>query len=158
VLLAPCLAVALNAGYVVSQFKSVDPIPYITGSISRDDYIGRYIPEYPALRFINNKLGDGAKILFIFTGKRGYYCDKNYLIDNSMGILKGCISRAERPEDISAGLRKQGITHMLVGYRLFQEWMVNNFSAEEQALAQTFFKGHLEFLYGENGFGVTALK
>jgi hypothetical protein len=157
-LLVPCLAIALNAQYIVSQFKSVDPIPFITGRISRDDYIKKYIPEYPALLFINNNVGTGSKILFIFTGKRGYYCDRDYLIDNSMGILKGAISRAERPEDISAGLRKQGITHLLVGYRLFEEWMTNNFSEGKQALAQTFFKENLEFLYGENGFGVTVLK
>jgi hypothetical protein len=142
----------------VKQFRSVDPIPFITGSISRDDYIKKYIPEYPALLFINSNLDTGTKILFIFTGKRGFYCDRDYLVDNSMGIMKGCIRKAERPEDISEGLKKQGITHLLVDYRLFDEWVTNNFSAEKQSLTQTFFKEDLGFLYGENGFGVTVLK
>jgi len=158
VLFAPCFAIALNAGYIINQFKVVDPVPFITGRISRDDYIRKYIPEYPALLYINSNVEIGSKILFIFTGKRGYYCDRDYLIDNSMGIMKGCISRAERPEDISEGLKKQGITHMLVGYKLFDEWLTNNFSEGKKILTQTFFKEHLEFLYGENGFGVSALK
>jgi hypothetical protein len=158
VLFVPCFAIALNACYVINQFKAVDPIPFITGRISRDDYIKKYIPEYPALLYINSNVDAGSKILFIYTGKRGYYCDRDYLIDNSMGIMKGCISRSEGPEDISEGLKNKGVTHMLVDYRLFDEWLTNNFTAEKKILTQTFFKEHLEFLYGENGFGVTILK
>lgn len=157
-LLIPCSAMALNAGYIVSQFRSVDPLPYITGGISRDDYIKKYIPEYPALLYINSNVEIRSKILFIFTGKRGYYCDREYLLDEGMGILKRLIDRAEGPEDISAGLKKQGLTHMLVDYRLFDEWLTNNFSEEKKRLTQTFFKNNLDFLYGENGFGVTVLK
>jgi hypothetical protein len=157
-LFVPCLSLSFNAGYIWSQFKNVDPVPFITGKVNRDAYIRRYIPEYPALLFINSNLDSGSKILLIFTGKRGYYCDRDYLIDNTMGILKGCINRAEKPEDISAGLKKQSITHLLVDYRLFDEWLTNNFSAEKQALAQKFFREDLGFLYGENGFGVSFIK
>jgi 4-amino-4-deoxy-L-arabinose transferase-like glycosyltransferase len=156
--LIPCIALALNAGYLMDLFKSVNPIPCITGRITRDEYIEKYIPEYPALRYINNNLESQARILFVYTGKRGYYCDRDYLIDESMGLLKGFIIRAEKPEDISAGLKKQGITHLLVGYRLFEKWMDNNFSEEKRALTQAFFKEQLELLHGENGFGVSVIK
>jgi 4-amino-4-deoxy-L-arabinose transferase-like glycosyltransferase len=158
VILIPCTALALNAGYIVGQFKSVDPIPFITGKISRDEYISKYVPEYPAVRFINNNVDTSAKILFIYTGKRGYYCDRDYLFNEDMGILKRSITNAKKPEDISKDLKQKGITHMLVGYRLFEEWMKNNFSAEQQTLTQTFFKEQMDLLYGENGFGVSALK
>lgn len=158
IVLIPCCALFLNADYIADQYKSVNPIPYITGKISRDEYIAKYIPEYMALRYINNNLDTQAKILFIYTGKRGYYSDRDYLIDNSMGIMKGLIDRAEKPLDISEGLKKRGITHLLVGYSLFEEWMSNSFSEEKQALTQTFFKEYMVLLYGENGFGVSAIK
>ena len=158
IILIPCCALFLNGNYIAGLYKSVDPISYITGKVSRDGYIEKYIPEYPALGYINSNLDDQARILFIYTGKRGYYCDRDYLIDNSMGIMKGFISKAEGPEDISAGLKKRGITHLLVGYVSFDEWMNNNFSEEKQEITQTFFKEHMEFLYGENGFGVSAIK
>jgi hypothetical protein len=158
IVITPCVtALAFNAGYLVSQFKSVNPIPLITGKVSRDEYIAQYVPEYPALKFINQHVNENAKILFIYTGKRGYYCDRDYLLDNDMGILKQAIMKAEMPEDISAALKQHGITHILVGYRLFAEWMNNNFTDEKRALTQIFFKKNLELLFGENEFGVSVL-
>ena len=156
VIVLPCLAVALNAGYIMGQFKSVDPVPFITGKISRDEYIGKYVPEYPAVSYINNNLDVRAKILFIYTGNRGYYCNREYTTD--AGILEGSIRKAETQYDILKELKRQNITHLLIGYRLFEEWMNNNFSDEERTLTQAFFNGHLELLYGENGFGVSVIK
>jgi hypothetical protein len=80
------------------------------------------------------------------------------LLDENKELLGGLITRAEKPEAISEGLKKQGVKHLLVGYRLFKEWMKNNFSEEKQALIQSFFKEQLVLLYGENGFGVSVLK
>jgi hypothetical protein len=157
VVLVPCSAIALNSNYIVGQFETINPVPFITGKISRDEYIEKYVPEYPALRYINNNLDPGAKILFIYTGKRGYYCDREYLLDENKEMLGGLINRAKKPEDISVGLKRQGITHLLVGYRLFEEWMKNNFSEEKQELTQRFFKEQMVLLYGENGFGVSSL-
>jgi 4-amino-4-deoxy-L-arabinose transferase-like glycosyltransferase len=158
VVLIPCSAIALNSNYIVGQFETVNPVPFITGKISRDEYIEKYVPEYPTLRYINNNLDHKAKILFIYTGKRGYYCDREYLLDEGMGILKSSVAKANTPEDILKDLKQKGITHMLVNYRLFERWMDNNFSEEKRALTQSFFKEQLVLLYGENGFGISVLK
>jgi hypothetical protein len=155
-LLIPCIALALNAGYLMSQFKSVDPIPFITGKISRDQYIEKYIPEYPALLYINNKLNPHAKILFVLIGKRGYYCNREYT--NDMGILQRSINKAEKTEDILDELKKNGITHLLINYRLFERWMDDTFPEEKRVLTQAFFKEQSILLYGENEFGISLLK
>jgi hypothetical protein len=156
VLLMPCLALAINGGYIWSQFKSVDPIPFITGKVSRDEYIAKRIPEYPVETFINKNLNGKVKILFILIGNRGYYCDKEYT--NDMGILQRSIGTAGQVEDILNDLRKNGITHLLINYRLFEIWMNDNFPEKKQILTQAFFKEHTDFLYGENGFGISVLK
>jgi len=151
-----CFAFVLNADYIKRQFKYVDPIPFITGKINRDEYIGRYIPEYPAVRYINNHLDTLAKVLFIFIGNRGYYCDRDYSHD--MNMIQNSISKAEKPIDILEELKKQGITHLLINYGLFDRWMDNNFPEEKQELTKQFFLGHLELLFYENGYGVVAFK
>jgi hypothetical protein len=156
VLLIPCFALALNADYIRSQFKYVDPIPFITGKVNRDEYIGRYIPEYPAVKYINDNLDAQVKILFIFIGNRGYYCNREYSHD--MNIIQGSISRAERPIDILEELRRHGITHLLINYGLFERWMNDNFTEEKRALTQQFFMRHLELLFYDHGYGVVALK
>jgi len=156
VVLTICLGLALNADYIRGQFTYVDPITFITGKVNRDEYISRYIPEYPAVRYINNSLDLQAKVLFILIGNRGYYCDREY--SNDIGILERSISGAKRPEDILDELKKNRITHLLIGYRLFEEWMDNNFPNEKQELTQQFFKEDSELLYHKNGFGVYVLK
>jgi len=156
VIMIPCFALALNIDYIRSQFKYVNPIPFITGKINRDEYIGRYIPEYPAVRYINDNLDNMAKVLFIFIGNRGYYCNREYSHD--MNIIQGSISRSERPIDILEELRRHGITHLLINYGLFERWMNDNFTEKRQALTQQFFMGHLELLFYDNGYGVVALK
>jgi len=71
----------LNAHYIFTQYRYVDPITYLSGTVSRDQYIERYRREYPVLRYINENLHPNAKILFIHMGNRGYYCDREYVFD-----------------------------------------------------------------------------
>ena len=146
----------LNALYISEQFKYVNPFRYLNGSLNRDEYIARYRPEYPAMSFINKNLDPGAKIFFIFLGKRGYYCDKEYMFD--MGMLKNLIKKSKSPKNILQGLRKQEITHLLVYYHLFERWMKDNFSNDKILLTQQFFKVYVGSLFHEKGFGVLVLR
>lgn len=147
---------SLNGHYIFNLFKTVAPVPYITGKISRDDYISRFIPEYPSLKYINENLPLDSNIYFIFLGKRGYYCDRDYLF--GMGIMSRLIKRLETPEDILKEFHDLGITHLLINYRIFEKWMNNNFSEEKKALTQEFFQKHMSLLFMDNGFGVNVLK
>lgn len=147
---------SLHAHYITGRFREVDPFSYISGKVGRDEYISRFIPEYPALIYINNTLDPDAKVLFIFLGKRGYYCDREYIFD--IGMMHDLIRNAEKPGDMAQGLRNRGITHLLVNYPLFERWMKDNFSSEKQGLTRTFFRTSTRLLFHENGFGLNALK
>ncbi|MFC1862361.1 ArnT family glycosyltransferase [Thermodesulfobacteriota bacterium] len=148
--------VLLNASYITEQFEYVKPFSYHNGSLSRDEYISIHRPEYSAMEFINHNTENNAKIYFIFMGKRGYYCDREYVFN--IGIIKGLISKANKPEEILVGLERQGFTHVLIHYRLFDKWLKDNFSEEKILLAQQFFRENLSTLFVENGFGVLSLR
>jgi len=49
-------ALWLNAGYVLDQYKYVNPFNYLDGDLSRDEYIEQYRFEYPTMRYINKNL------------------------------------------------------------------------------------------------------
>ncbi|MFC1840477.1 ArnT family glycosyltransferase, partial [Thermodesulfobacteriota bacterium] len=146
---------SLNGTYIYNLYKTVDPVSYISGKVSREKYISGFIPEYPALKYINTNLPVDSKIYFIFLGKRGYYCDREYLF--GMGIMSDLIKRAGDPEDILKGFHKRRITHLLVGYNLFDRWVKDNFTEEKQKLARDFFRKHTNLLFSDNGFGVNML-
>lgn len=154
------LLLCLNGGYIVDQFRYVNPIRYLNGTLSRDNYIDKYRFEYPTIRYINENLPLNAKILFIYIGNRGYYCDRSYLLDiiGNRGMLHQILKRSNRSEEILKGLKSKGITHLLIRYDLFEPWVKSDFTITEQKLTEKFFKEHVKLLYFKWGYGVSQLE
>ena len=128
--------------------------------MSRDEYISKYRFEYPAMQYINSHLPADALILFIFIGKRGYYCNRKYIPD-SMDHLTDFIhivKASDTPRKIWLGLKKKGITHLLVQIVFLTQWDDQIFTVEEQKLLQDFFDDCLTPLYSKNGVTVFALR
>jgi len=150
----------LNARYILNQYNYVDPFGYLNGTLSRDQYIDKYRPEYPVIRYINEHLSPRDKILFIFMGKRGYYCDREYVFDMTLNrsMLHQFVRTSNKPEDILQGLKGNGITHMLIRSDIFDRMVKDNFTIEEQELVGEFFKRHVNFLYFKWGYGISRLE
>lgn len=149
-------SLTLNMNYIIKLYKEVDPLPYIMGEINRDDYISKFIPEYPALKFINTKTDKDSRIFFIYMGKRGYYCDREY--EFNPGFLHNLILKARTPYDIFSGFRKKRITHLLIFQPLFQKWVRDNCSVERQQLLRNFFLKYSASVFYRNGFELMVLK
>ncbi|MBW1942496.1 MAG: glycosyltransferase family 39 protein [Deltaproteobacteria bacterium] len=160
VLFLPALALGLNAHYMVGQFKHVKPFGYITGKVDRDEYISRYRREYPVIQYANKSTPRDAKILFLFLGKRGYYCDRDYVPDTAGQVrsLYRNIKGAKSPENIWLQLRARGITHLVVDLSIFDKWLHSLFDAETQGRAKEFFKKYLVPMYFKNGVGLYEIK
>jgi len=154
------LSLGLNFRYLISQFNSVDPLPYLTGSIGRDDYITRYRPEYSAFKYINKNVSEKSVILFVFIGKRGYYCDREYIPDTGGQVkwLYGLVKKSRTPEDLLDHFARRSITHLLISMPIFHEWVNDVFDMEKLELLDRFFKQYLDLLYGEAGYSVFKLK
>ena len=67
---------SMNATYVAAVFQSVNPVPYMTGKTSREEYLMDKLPEYPAIQFANQIDYDHMNILALFLGNRLYYFNK----------------------------------------------------------------------------------
>lgn len=160
VLILPALALGLNAHYMVGQFNHVKPFGYITGKVDRDEYISRYRREYPVIQFANMSTPRDAKILFLFLGKRGYYCDREYVPDTEGQVrsLYRNIRGAKSPEDIWLQLKGQGITHLIMDIPIFDRWMHSLFDAHEQRYVQGFIKRYLVPEYFKDGVALYQMK
>jgi hypothetical protein len=151
----------LNFSYLKDQYRYIDPFSYIRGAVSRDAYIERYRPEYPVIRYSNQNLAPRDRILFLFMGNRGYYCNREYVFDvvANRSSLHQLVRRSRKPEQILEGLESDGITHMLIRYDIFDRWVKDegNFTIREQELLAEFFERHVELLYFKWGYGVSRL-
>ncbi|MFO8053854.1 MAG: glycosyltransferase family 39 protein, partial [Bacteroidales bacterium] len=66
---------ALNAFYMADRFKKDQPLAYLTGKVTRDEYIRAYRPEYASYKYANQNLSQNDKIFGLYIGNRGYYSD-----------------------------------------------------------------------------------
>lgn len=148
-------ALAYNGRYIAGQFRYVNPFPYIRGYVTRDQYISRYRPEYPAVEYINKYLPQDAKVLFIFLGNRGYYCKRQYLYGGD--ALYRVFLKAKSGEEIYLGLRKIGVTHLFIYDFLFERWIHDNFPEKNRGPLKEFFREYVKGLYTKKGFSVWAL-
>jgi hypothetical protein len=112
------------------------------------------------MRYINENLPPDARVLFIFMGNRGYHCDREYIFDmnNNRSMLHKCLKASDTTEDLLFRLQRFGITHVLMCYDIFNQWVKEGFTIEEQEFLGRFFKNHVKTLYIKAGYGVSRLE
>lgn len=150
----------VNANYIFNQYRKVRPFDYLGGGLTRDEYIERRRPEYATMRYINNNLRFDARILFIFLGNRGYYCDREYIFDmvRNKSMLRQFVKNSERPENILLRFKEMGVTHLLINHDIFNRWVKTNFTKNDQQLLIAFSKEYLKLLFFKGGYGVYRLE
>ncbi len=150
----------LNANYIFDQYREVRPFHYLGGRLTRDEYIETYRPEYPVMQYINTNLPPDVRILFIFMGNRGYYCEREYIFDMSKNksMFQQFVKLSTTTEELLLRLQSLGITHLLVYYDIFDRWMKDAFTVEEQGFLKRFFQIHVKHLYVKNGYGISRLE
>jgi len=146
----------LNGSYVIGQFRYVNPFKYLNGTVSREKYIEKYRPEYSAMRYINKNLPSDSLILFIFLGKRGYYCDRRYILGESK--LGQIIQKSNSLQEILLGLKDLGITHLLINNYFFERWVNDNFEHKKKELLKAFFNRHVKVLFVKSGYDLFRLE
>ncbi len=127
----------LNARYIAAQFSVVQPMDYLMGRITRQDYLKAHIAEYPVLQYANKTLSEDARILSLFLGNRGYYSDIEMV--HTQNIFRTAMAGDKTPDQVSAYFRKQGITHMLIREDLYEAWVKNSFNASQISAIGRFF-------------------
>jgi hypothetical protein len=111
----------MNATYVVRQFSVVDPVSYLSGRVEREDYITRYRPEYPVMKYANVNLDSDDKILGLYLGNRRYYCDRDIVFGEN--LLTRSVILSSSSEELFHILRQYGFTHVMVHLELMKDWL-----------------------------------
>ncbi|MBC2716666.1 MAG: glycosyltransferase family 39 protein [Desulfobacteraceae bacterium] len=142
----------LNATYMVSRFNYVQPIGYIMGDVSRDEYIQKFRPEYAAIQYANRHLEKESKILGIFIGNRGYYSDIN--IEFTLNMLQKFAAASNSPKQISEKLWGKNFSHLLINFELFNQSVKKDYSFHEKLMLKEFFKSYTVTEFSKDGYGL----
>ncbi len=142
----------LNLFHISDYMNIVSPFEFLSGTTSREDYIEKQYPQYKIFRFINEEVTDeNALIYFLDFGNFGYYCDADYIYDMPpfLGRSFRQIARgAKNAADISMGLKKRGITHLLINTEMFDMSITDRdyYSEEEFRITKEFIESRLIML------------
>lgn len=148
-----CFMLFLNARYIVEQFRYIAPLSYISGRVGRDEYIEKYRPEHAAMQYANKNLSDNTRIFGIFLGNRGYYSDREIIFFNVKSFQK-TIGNAVSAEMLLNDFKKKGITHLIIGFDLFNRWVNINIDERGKKVLGNFIKNHLHLLFSKGGYGL----
>ena len=150
---------AWHGVYSVKYFRDAEPLAYLTGTVSRNEYLTRALPEYSAFEYINRRTSDGAKIYLLFVGRRAYYCERNYFHDagDLPGFLLGAIRAAKNAAQIEQSLRQNQITHLMAREDLLARFLSNNLTPEQVRLWNEFTGRALTLGFRQRGYAVYQL-
>ena len=157
VYLGVAILLGLNALYVYHQFNYVSPLNFISGRVGRDVYIERYRPEYAAIQFVNKEAPNSGIILGVFLGNRSYYSNRPMTFEFQKFLL-GTFRQNFSVEEVKANLTTAGITHLIVRYDLFNQWVDNNFNDQQKERLALFFTKHMDLIFSKGGYGVFQLR
>ena len=145
--------------YFIEQFNYVKPFNYISGKVSKDEYISMFRNEYPAMIFINKNLPEDANILFIYNGKRGYYCNRNYIPDegNNLRMLYSFIQNIQHPVRIREELRQRGITHLFLNNRFVKDRISEDLNKIDHQIFLTLMTRYTKKLFDQSGYSLYQL-
>ncbi len=143
---------AMNAFYIKELFDKIDPLPFIKGDISRDEYIQKNRSEYAAYQYVNRNLAENVKIFGLFVGNRKYYCDRSIITDEN--IFRNIARNSGSAENIFNKTVSMGITHFIVGEALYASWLNGAFSEDSRKMVSDFWKLHSRLIFSEYGYSV----
>lgn len=153
----PGLMLWYNAQYIAGQFTVVQPLPYLRGEVSRDDYISTFRNEYPAVQYANTILSPNTRVLCIFLGNRGYYMDFRPVFEQP--YFNEIFSRflaAKNHHTILDVMQQKDITHVLFRDDLTITWFQGLNEQDKMRLAPLFANA-AQPLYSGDGYTFFAL-
>lgn len=107
------IVLALNVVYQSLDFLRVNPLPYLAGRESRDEFLTRNLGwHYTMMRYINENLPPEAKVLFLWE-PRSYYCQRQAQPDPVLETWKHLLYQYGSVETIARHLKNEGYTHVL---------------------------------------------
>jgi len=145
-----------NIFYIKNYYQKISPMNYVLGKESRDDFITRHLHSYPAIKYINQFTAENSRIRLILLAGRGYYLERTYEDDPSMGMdfIRGLVAASSNDKTFQNYLHSLGYTHLLVRMDLFHRFLQNNYSPGTDELLTQRMSKTMDVLYKKHGHTV----
>jgi len=157
---AVIVLLALNGVYLWNHVSALSPLDYFRGRESREAYLSRMLPEYPAIQYVNQHVPSTAKVYFLFMGRRVYYCERDYFHDSGEppSVFLQMIRGAQDEGQLRDMVQREGITHLLLRLDLFLRFFNDNLKPSQKEMLVRFQSRYLTLLFEQRGYGVYEIR
>ncbi|MCU7801215.1 MAG: glycosyltransferase family 39 protein, partial [gamma proteobacterium symbiont of Lucinoma myriamae] len=139
----------LNAHYFKGLISKIEPMSYISGKLSKEEYLIKHLPDFATINQANKILPKNSQILAVHLRYRSYYFERK--VDFSTHLLKSAIKEANNSIDIYHQLKSKQFTHLIMRFDLFEEWLKFQ-EPEQRNLTEQFFYQNTQLLFSKNGY------
>jgi len=135
------------------------PLRYLVGEQSREQYLMARLPDYETTAYANANIAKDSKVLFLFTGERTYYWEREFFYGGRLGEnLIALMERVNNAEELFLDMEGQGYTHLFIMDNIFERFAADNFTANELEILRIFFSGYVHRIHSANGFSLYSIK
>lgn len=106
------LALLVSLGAASLSFFMGGPPLQLVGLESRQAYLSRALPDFPAIQYLNEHRAEVGRVLLVGDA-RVYYLEPPALADQGLDVLRAVVAQ-DNPRQSADLLRQRGITHVLV--------------------------------------------
>ena len=145
-----------NYAYMAEKFREVEPLGYLTGKVSRDEYIAGRLREYPALQYLNANIQKGPGVFAVFMGNRMYYSDHFLTMDYQ--VFFRYVDEARSAADLAGRFEQDGYKYFLFNAALMTEFAPTFLESEALMRLDAFTRDYCEPVYSENEYLLFELK
>jgi hypothetical protein len=142
---------AFNLTYAANLYKKVDPLPYLTGEISREEYLSNQLPYYSLNQLANKVVPKNGKLLGVYTGNRRYYLDVPHTLESE--LLLHSAKKVSSANELAQELGKYQISHILIRVDLFNNSMLEE-NQKVKAVLADFFNHKMTLLASKDRFAL----
>ncbi len=145
-----------NLYYGGKHIVDKDKWLYLSGKITKEEFLERKCPDYKSIKFINENTKKDAKIFYLFSGQRTYYLERDFIYDsfNDGRLFKRVFNNAVDEEDFRLKVKKLGVTHFFIREDLFVGYLEENFNEKELEIIKKFFAKFAREIYRDRVFVV----
>lgn len=161
VLFAVCIfMMSKNIFYIKNYYQNINPMKYISGKETRDDFIQRHHGSYAAMKYINEHTPENARVRLVFLAGRGYYLDRMYDEGASYGIadVRGLANNAHDERSFQKYLHSLGCTYLLVRTDLYLKYLQDNNTPETVNRVLQLMKQSTDVIHNANGYAIYRLR
>ena len=151
--------IAFNFLYLKNYFNEIGPVKYILNQETKDEFLSRNVGSYPAMQYINKNLPNNVRIFLMFLGKRGYYLNRPYYHEKTIGMnsINGMVKASENKQHLQAYLQSLDCTHILMRTELVNKYLRDNFQKKTIFRFLDLVKEYWKPVYESNGYAVYKL-